>query len=67
MVETLIVAPENVAGHVEAIRGERRRELGAVVISVHEGGTSHFEHALLCVGVAGRDQAQLDLRMRVPD
>ena len=54
-------------GESEELLGRWRRELEPVVIAIHEGGTSHFEHALLCVGVVGRDQAQLDLRMRVPD
>ena len=46
IMEAVGVAAEHVAGDVEAVRRDRRRHVGAVVIAEHHRRAFHFQHAL---------------------
>ena len=67
IVETVAVAAEDVTGDIEAVRRDRRLDVGAVVIAQHDGGALHLQHALVGVAVVAVHQAQLHLGMPTAD
>src|SRR5437899_9821938 len=65
--EALGITPEDVAGSVESVSREGRRDIRSVVIAVHEGRAFHFQHALTRITISAVDEPKLDLRMRIAD
>jgi hypothetical protein len=67
IMEAVGVAPHHVAGDVPAIRGDRRGEVGAVVVAVHQTGRPLLQHAVVAERAVPRAQPELHAGMRIAD
>ena len=63
IMEAVFVSPKYIARNIETVISERRLQVRAVVISIHQGRIFHLQHALFCVPVLAIYETERGQRM----